>query len=120
MGTVLYSPTKEVRIGPERPFAIIGERINPTGRKLLAKKMAAGNLSRVAKDALAQVAAGAHILDVNASIPLIDEPDVLAKSIQLVQTVTDVPISIDSSMVDALARGLEVVQIYPINTDKSK
>lgn len=110
METVLCSPTKEVRIGPERPFTIIGERINPTGRKLLAKEMAAGDLSRVAKDALAQVEAGAHVLDVNAGIPLIDEPAVLAEAIQLVQTVTDVPICIDSSVVEALARGLQVVQ----------
>lgn len=110
METILCSPTREVRIGPERPFTIIGERINPTGRKLLAREMAEGDLSRVAKDALAQVAAGAHVLDVNAGIPLIDEPAVLAEAIQLVQSVTDVPISIDSSVVEALQRGLEVVQ----------
>ena len=110
METILYSPTKEVRIGPERPFTIIGERINPTGRKLLAKEMAAGDLSRVGKDALAQVMAGAQVLDVNAGIPLIDEPEVLAEAIQLVQALTDAPISIDSSVVAALQRGLEVVQ----------
>jgi 5-methyltetrahydrofolate--homocysteine methyltransferase len=72
--------------------------------------MAAGDFSRVEKDALAQVAAGAHVLDVNAGIPLIDEPEVLAKTIQLVQSITDVPICIDSSVVAALARGLEVVE----------
>ncbi len=110
METILSSKTKTVIIGPDRPFTIIGERINPTGRKLLAKEMAAGDFSRVEKDALAQVAAGAHVLDVNAGIPLIDEPEVLAKTIQLVQSITDVPICIDSSVVAALARGLEVVE----------
>ena len=110
METILSSKTKTVIIGPERPFTIIGERINPTGRKLLAKEMAAGDFSRVEKDALAQVAAGAHMLDVNAGIPLVDEPEVLAQTIQLVQSITDVPICIDSSVVAALARGLEVVE----------
>lgn len=110
METIISSKTKTVIIGPDRPFTIIGERINPTGRKLLAQEMAAGDLSRVAKDALAQVEAGAHILDVNAGIPLIDEPAVLAEAIQLVQSLTDAPISIDSSIVAALQRGLEVVE----------
>lgn len=108
--TVISSKTKEVVIGPDRPFVIIGERINPTGRKLLAKEMAAGNYERVKKDALKQVAAGAHMLDVNAGIPLADEPAILAETIQLVQSLTDVPISIDSSIVEALARGLEVYE----------
>ena len=76
--TLLSSPTKEVRIGFERPFVIVGERINPTGRKVLAAEMAAGDYSRVESDALAQVAAGAHMLDVNAGIPLADEPAILA------------------------------------------
>ena len=72
--TVISSATKEVRIGFDRPFVIIGERINPTGRKILAEEMARGDYSRVEADALAQVAAGAHMLDVNAGIPLADEP----------------------------------------------
>lgn len=110
MDTIISSKTKTVIMGPERPFTIIGERINPTGRKLLAKEMAAGDLSRVEKDALAQTAAGAHLLDVNAGIPLIDEPEVLAQAIKLVQSVTDLPISIDSSVVAALQRGLEVYE----------
>lgn len=110
METVIFSAKKEVIIGPERPFTIIGERINPTGRKLLAKEMAAGDLSRVERDAVAQVAAGAHVLDVNAGIPMIDEPELLAQAIKLVQSVTDAPISIDSSMVSALQRGLEVYE----------
>ncbi len=110
METIISSKSKTVIIGPEQPFTIIGERINPTGRKLLAKEMATGDLSRVEKDALLQVAAGAHILDVNAGIPLIDEPEVLAQCIKLVQSVTDVPICIDSSIIEALKSGLEVYQ----------
>jgi 5-methyltetrahydrofolate--homocysteine methyltransferase len=106
--TVISSASREVVIGFDRPFVIIGERINPTGRKLLAAEMAAGDYSRVEADARAQVAAGAHMLDVNAGIPLADEPAILARAIQLVQSVTDVPLSIDSSIVAALAAGLEV------------
>lgn len=108
--TVISSRTITVIISPDRTFKIIGERINPTGRKRLAEEMAAGNYDRVRNDAMLQVAAGAHILDVNAGIPLADEPAILAKAIQLVQSVTDVPISIDSSIVDALERGLEAYQ----------
>jgi 5-methyltetrahydrofolate--homocysteine methyltransferase len=106
--TVISSATREVVIGFDRPFVIIGERINPTGRKLLAAEMAAGDFSRVESDALAQVAAGAHMLDVNAGIPLADEPAIHAKAVQLVQSITDVPLSIDSSIVAALAAGLAV------------
>jgi len=106
--TVISSATKDVIIGNNRPFVIIGERINPTGRKLLAKEMAEGDFSRVEKDTLEQVAAGAQMLDVNAGIPLADEPKILADSIKLVQSLTDVPLSIDSSIVAALESGLEV------------
>jgi 5-methyltetrahydrofolate--homocysteine methyltransferase len=105
--TVVSSATREVVLGFDRPFVIIGERINPTGRKLLAAEMAAGDFSRVEADALAQVAAGAHMLDVNAGIPLADEPAILARAVRLVQSITDVPLSIDSSIVAALAAGLE-------------
>ncbi len=108
--TVVSSATKEVIIGFEHPFCVIGERINPTGRKLLAAEMAAGDYSRVEADALAQVQAGATMLDVNAGIPLADEPKILAESIKLVQSLTDVPISIDSSIVEALESGLSVYQ----------
>ena len=108
--TVVSSATREVVIGFDRPFVIIGERINPTGRKLLATEMAAGDFSRVEADALAQVAAGAHMLDVNAGIPLADEPAILAKAVRLVQSITDVPLSIDSSIVAALEAGLSVYQ----------
>jgi 5-methyltetrahydrofolate--homocysteine methyltransferase len=112
--TVVSSRSKTVIIGPDRPFTIIGERINPTGRKLLAREMAAGDYSRVEADAIAQVQAGAHMLDVNAGIPLADEPAILARAIQIVQSVTDVPISIDSSIVAALERGLEVYEGKPL------
>ena len=108
--TIINSATREIRIGFDQPFVIIGERINPTGRKMLAKEMAEGDFSRVEKDALAQVAAGAHMLDVNAGIPLADEPGILAETIKLVQSLTDVPLSIDSSIVAALEAGLEVYQ----------
>ena len=106
--TILSSPTKEVVIGFDRPFVMIGERINPTGRKMLAEEMKNGDFSRVEADALAQVAAGAQMLDVNAGIPLADEPALLARAIELVQAITDVPLSIDSSIIDALERGLSV------------
>ena len=112
--TVISSASREVVIGFDRPFVIIGERINPTGRKLLAAEMAAGDFSRVEADARAQVAAGAHMLDVNAGIPLADEPAILARAIQLVQSITDVPLSIDSSIVAALAAGLAVYQGKPL------
>ena len=108
--TIISSASKEVVIGFERPFAIIGERINPTGRKLLAEEMKAGDFSRVEADAIAQVNAGAHILDVNAGVPMADEPAILAKAIRLVQSLTDVPLSIDSSMVDALEAGLQAYE----------
>ncbi|BAM00019.1 MULTISPECIES: methyltetrahydrofolate--corrinoid methyltransferase [Caldilinea] len=110
METVVSSRTKEVRIGPDLPFVIIGERINPTGRKKLAAEMAAGDFSRVISDALAQVEAGAHMLDVNAGIPLADEPAILAEAIKVVQSVVDVPLAIDSSIVKALESGLAVYQ----------
>ena len=108
--TVVSSATKEVRIGFDQPFCMIGERINPTGRKALAAEMKLGNYARVELDALAQIAAGAHMLDVNAGIPLADEPAILAECIQLVQSLTNVPLSIDSSIVAALESGLAVYQ----------
>ena len=114
METILTSPTREVRIGPEQPFVVIGERINPTGRKLLAAEMAAGDYERVKTDALAQVAAGAHMLDVNAGIPMIDEPAVLAETVQLVQELVEVPLCIDSSIVAALEAGLSVYKGKPL------
>ncbi|WP_025769483.1 methyltetrahydrofolate cobalamin methyltransferase [Thioalkalivibrio sp. HK1] len=108
--TVISSAKREVVIGFERPFVVIGERINPTGRKILAAEMSSGDFSRVGSDALAQVQAGAHMLDVNAGIPLADEPALLARAVELVQSLTPVPLSIDSSIVDALEAGLAVYQ----------
>ncbi len=112
--TIVASATKTVRIGFERPFCVIGERINPTGRKRLAAEMAAGDFSTVEADALAQVAAGASMLDVNAGIPLADEPAILARTIELVQSLTDIPLSIDSSIVAALEAGLAVYKGRPL------
>ena len=108
--TTLSSATREVKIGFDQPFVVIGERINPTGRKILAEEMKIGDYSRVEADALAQVLAGAHMLDVNAGIPLADEPRILAEAIRLVQSITDVPLSIDSSIIEALEAGLSVYQ----------
>lgn len=112
--TILSSKTKEVVIGPKRPFVIIGERINPTGRKSLAAEMKEGNYDRVRSDALAQVEAGAPVLDVNAGIPLADEPAILAEAVQLVQSLTDVPVSIDSSVLEALESGLAAAEGKPL------
>ncbi len=106
--TVLSSASREVVIGFDRPFVVIGERINPTGRPRLAAEMAAGDFSTVERDAIAQVEAGARMLDVNAGIPLADEPAILAKAVELVQSLVDVPLSIDSSIVAALEAGLRV------------
>ena len=108
--TVVSSASREVVIGSGRPFVIIGERINPTGRKKLAAEMKAGDFSTVVADTHAQVAAGAHMLDVNAGIPLADEPAILADTIRLVQSLTDLPLSIDSSIVAALEAGLDAYE----------
>ncbi len=105
--TVLSSATKEVVIGFDTPFTVIGERINPTGRKALAEEITAGDFSRVESDALAQVAAGAHMLDVNAGVTTADETKLMTKMITLVGSLTEVPLCIDSSMVSALEAGLK-------------
>jgi len=110
MHTVIRSRTKAVTIGPDQPFCIIGERINPTGRKAFAAALRAGDLSPVVTDVEAQVAAGAHMLDVNCGIPLVDEADLLARTIRLVQESTDLPICIDSSVIEALEAGLEAYE----------
>ena len=110
MDTVLRSRSKTVVIGADKPFCIIGERINPTGRKAFAQELRDGDLSTAAADALAQVAAGADMLDVNAGIPLVDEAELLVKLIRLVQDTVDAPICIDSSVVDALEAGLSAYE----------
>ncbi|MEY3150717.1 MAG: hypothetical protein RL635_778 [Chloroflexota bacterium] len=114
METIVTSPTKTVRIGAQHPFVIIGERINPTGRKLLSAELAAGNFERVTRDAIAQVAAGAPMLDVNCGVPMTDEPALLARAIELVQSVVDVPLCIDSSIVRALELGLAAYKGKPL------
>jgi 5-methyltetrahydrofolate--homocysteine methyltransferase len=107
--TIISSARREVVIGFERPFVVIGERINPTGRKSLAEEMQRRDYSRVQADALAQVAAGAQALDVNAGM-LSNEPEILAECVRLLQTITDVPLCIDSSVVEALEAGLAAYQ----------
>ncbi len=106
METTLHSKSKSITIGRGLPFVMVGERINPSGRKKLGAEMAAGDFSRVRRDAAAQVAAGAHLLDVNAGVPIADEPAVLVSAIQAVGEVTDVPLCLDSSVVEALAAAL--------------
>ena len=110
METRLSSRGREVVISGDRPFVIIGERINPTGRKVLAAEMKEGVMDRVRSDAQAQAAAGAHMLDVNAGIPAVDEPALLVAAIQAVMGVTDLPICIDSSIIEALEAGLSAYQ----------
>jgi 5-methyltetrahydrofolate--homocysteine methyltransferase len=111
MNTVISSAKKTVVIGPEHPFVIIGERINPTGRKILTKQMIDRNMSMVCRDARRQVDAHAHVLDINAGVPVDGvEPEILCQAIQAVQQTVDVPISIDSSMVEALEVGLAAYQ----------
>lgn len=108
--TIISSASKEVVIGFDQPFAVIGERINPTGRRLLAEELKTGDFSRVEADALAQVAAGATVLDVNMGVPLADESALMAHAVKLVQSLTDVPLAIDSSVIEALESGLEAYQ----------
>jgi len=108
--TVLRSRGGDVVISIDRPFVVIGERINPTGRKVLAAEMKDGVMDRVKADALAQVAAGAHMLDVNAGIPALDEAALLVAAIKAVVEVTDAPLCLDSSIVEALEAGLAAYQ----------
>ena len=104
--TVLRSATREVVIGHQRRFCLIGERINPTGRRIFQEQLRAGDLSAIERDVKAQVEGGADVLDVNMGVPLTDEPELLAKAIRMVQELTDLPICIDSSVVEALEAGL--------------
>ncbi|HET6937466.1 MAG TPA: dihydropteroate synthase [Nocardioides sp.] len=108
--TVLRSQSREVVIGHDQRFCLIGERINPTGRKVFQEQLRAGDLSAIERDVKAQVEGGADVLDVNMGVPLTDEPELLAKAIQLVQELTDLPVCIDSSVVEALEAGLSVYQ----------
>lgn len=108
--TVLRSATAEVVIGHQQRFCLIGERINPTGRRIFQEQLRAGDLSAIERDVIAQVEGGADVLDVNMGVPLTDEPELLAKAITLVQNITDKPICIDSSVVEALEAGLAAYQ----------
>jgi 5-methyltetrahydrofolate--homocysteine methyltransferase len=110
MHTTLRSHSKTVVIGHDQPFCVIGERINPTGRKTFAEELRGGDLSTVATDAVAQVQAGADMLDVNAGIPLVDESELLASMLREVGEAADAPICIDSSVIEALEAGLAVYE----------
>ena len=110
LDTVLRSASKEVVIGHGRRFCLIGERINPTGRRIFQEQLRAGDLSAIERDVKAQVEGGADVLDINMGVPLTDEAELLAKAIRLVQSITDLPICIDSSVVEALEAGLSVYQ----------
>jgi 5-methyltetrahydrofolate--homocysteine methyltransferase len=110
MDTVLKSATKTVTIGADQPFCIIGERINPTSRKKFSEELREGNLDTVVVDTKAQVEAGADMLDVNAGIPLVDESELLSNMLTLIQQTTDLPICIDSSVIEALEAGLSVYE----------
>ena len=110
MDTVLQSRSRTVTIAIDKPFCIIGERINPTGRKAFALELREDNLDRVIEDADAQIAMGCDMLDVNAGIPLVDEAELLAKMIRLLQDHTDMPLCIDSSVIEALEAGLDAYE----------
>ena len=110
METTLTSATQTVIIGPDHPLVIIGERINPTGRKKLAKALEEGNLKLVQEEATKQVQEGAHVLDVNVGISGIDEPKLLKEAILAVREVTEVPLCIDSALPAALEAGLQVYE----------
>jgi 5-methyltetrahydrofolate--homocysteine methyltransferase len=110
METVLSSATRELRIGGENPFCIIGERINPTGRKIFQQQLRAGDLSRIEIDVAQQVAGGAMMLDVNMGAPLADEAELMTKAVRLIQGVTDLPLCLDSSIIEVLEAGLAAYQ----------
>lgn len=110
MHTILRSRSTTVTIGADRPFCIIGERINPTGRKAFQEQLRAGDLSALAIDVDAQLAGGAMVLDVNMGAPMVDEVALLARAVTFVQSLTDLPLCIDSSVPEALAAGLAVYE----------
>ena len=110
MHTVVQSASKTVTLGHDQPFVIIGERINPTGRKKFQELLRAGDLSTIAVDVESQIKGGADMLDVNMGVPLTDEPALLSKAIKMIQGITDLPICIDSSVIEALQAGLEAYE----------
>jgi 5-methyltetrahydrofolate--homocysteine methyltransferase len=105
--TVVQSRSKTIVIGPEQPFCVIGERINPTGRKTFQAQLQAGDLSQLETDVQQQVEGGADMLDVNVGDPLADEIELMRRAIPMVQGLTDLPLVIDSSVIEALEAGLE-------------
>ena len=110
METVVSSATKELRIGGDNPFCVIGERINPTGRKVFQEQLRAGDLSRIEIDVAQQVAGGAMMLDVNMGAPLADEAELMVAAVQLIQRRTDLPLCLDSSIIEVLEAGLAAYQ----------
>jgi 5-methyltetrahydrofolate--homocysteine methyltransferase len=110
MDTVLRSASREVVIGPDRPFCVIGERINPTGRRLFQDQLRRGDLSRVETDVAQQLAGGAMVLDVNMGAPLADESALMVAAVTLIQKLTDVPLCLDSSIIEVLEAGLAAYQ----------
>jgi 5-methyltetrahydrofolate--homocysteine methyltransferase len=110
METVLSSASREVRIGGENPFCVIGERINPTGRKVFQEQLRRSDLARVEIDVAEQVAGGAMVLDVNMGAPLCDEAELMTRAIALIQSRCDLPLCLDSSIVEVLEAGLAVYQ----------
>jgi 5-methyltetrahydrofolate--homocysteine methyltransferase len=108
--TVVQSPSRTVVIGPEQPFCVIGERINPTGRKAFQAQLQAGDLSQIEPDVAQQVAGGADLLDVNVGDPLADEVELMGQAIPLVQGLCELPLCIDSSVIEALEAGLSAYQ----------
>jgi len=106
MHTILRSATREVAIGHDQPFCIIGERINPTGRKMFQEQLRAGDLGRIRIDVAEQIAGGAMVLDVNMGVPLADEVDLMVQAVTLIQSISDLPLCIDSSVIEALEAGL--------------
>lgn len=110
MDTVVQSRSQTVVIGPEQPFCVIGERINPTGRKTFQAQLQAGDLSQIEADVAEQVAGGADMLDVNVGDPLADEVELMRRAIPMVQELTDLPVCIDSSVIEALEAGLSVYE----------
>jgi 5-methyltetrahydrofolate--homocysteine methyltransferase len=110
MHTLLSSPSREVVIGHDQPFCIIGERINPTGRKIFQEQLRAGDLSRISIDVAQQVAGGAMVLDVNMGVPLADEVELMIQAVKLIQSLTNLPLCIDSSVIEALDAGLATYQ----------
>jgi 5-methyltetrahydrofolate--homocysteine methyltransferase len=110
MDTVLRSRTAELIIGADSPFCIIGERINPTGRKLFSEQLRRGDLSRIEIDVAQQVAGGAMVLDVNMGAPLADETELMVKAVNLIQGACDLPLCLDSSIIEVLEAGLATYQ----------